>query len=195
MGAVVDRRPRLTIAPGRRPARPGPRWPRARRWGASAGVALVAVSTASVAGLLPVQVVRIGSDSMAPTVESGDLVLLDRGEPQPSRRDVVAVPHPDTGELLVKRVAAVGGDTVALEDGVVVVNGEPLCEPWSDPARIDGVFFGPLTVPAGEVFLLSDDRRLTVDSRAFGTVAATALTGVVGPRLWPSPGGLEVDLC
>ena len=194
MGAVVDRRAGLTTGPRRRRPRPG-REPRARRWAASVGVVLVALWTASVAGLLPVQVVRIDSGSMASTVEGGDLVLLDRGDPQASRHDVVAVPHPRTGELLVKRVTAVGGDTVALEDGVVVVNGEPVCEPWSDPVRIDGVFFGPVPVPAGEVFLLSDDRRLTVDSRTFGTVAAADLAGVVGPRLWPSPGGLPVAPC
>lgn len=148
-----------------------------------------------MAGLLPVQIVRIDSDSMAPTVDGGDLVLLDRGDQRAGRRDVVAVPHPGSGELLIKRVAAVGGDTVGLEDGVVVVNGERVCEPWSDPVRIDGVFFGPVTVPAGELFVLSDDRRLTVDSRTFGTVPASDLAGVVGARLWPSPGGLPTDAC
>ena len=37
--------------------------------------------------------------------------------------------HPDTGTLLVKRAVALGGDQVAIEDGVLVVNGMPVCEP------------------------------------------------------------------
>ncbi len=150
---------------------------------------------ASVAGLLPVQVMRVGSGSMAPTVAAGDLVLAEHTPGPVGRRDVVVVAHPVTGTLLVKRVVALGGDEVSIEDGVLVVDAVPVCEPSIDPARLDGVWFGPVTVPDGEVFLLGDDRGGSIDSRAFGPVPAGTVTAVVRTRLWPAPGGLPVDRC
>lgn len=105
---------------------------------------------------------------MSPTIAAGDLVLVERGGGTVERRDVVVVDHPETGALLVKRAVAIGGDRLAIEDGVLVVNGERVCEPDIDPARLDGVFFGPVTVARGEVFLLGDDRASSIDALAEG---------------------------
>jgi signal peptidase I len=150
---------------------------------------------ASVSGLLPLRTERVDSGSMAPTLGAGDLVLVERDPGAVQRREIVVARDPQTGGQLVKRVVAVGGDRVRLEDGVVVVNDAPVCEPTIDPDRIDGVFFRTVTVPAGELFLLGDDRRDSVDSRDFGTVAETEVLGVVRGRVWPSPGGLSDELC
>ncbi len=149
----------------------------------------------SVAGLLPVQIMRVGSDSMSPTIEAHDLVLLERGSGAVQRMDVVAAGHPDTGTLLVKRAVGLGGDRVAIEDGVLVVNGTAVCEPTIDPERLDGVWFGPVTVPPGQLFLLGDDRASSIDSRTFGPVPARDVTGLVSSRLWPSPGALPDERC
>ena len=173
-----------------------PRWRRrSRRATTGLMVALLVLLVASVAGLLPLQVMRVGSDSMSPTFATGDLVLLDRTGGAVERMDVVAVDHPDTGTLLVKRAVALGGDQMAIEDGVLVVNGIPVCEPTIDPSRLDGVWFGPVTVPPGELFLLGDERDSAIDSRHFGTVSAADVRGFVEGRLWPSPGPLRVDRC
>lgn len=150
---------------------------------------------ASVTGILPLRLMRVGSDSMSPTIAAGDLVLVARGGGAVERGDVVVVDHPETGALLVKRAVALGGDRLAIEDGVLVVDGEPVCEPGIDPARLDGVWFGPVTVARGEVFLLGDDRASSIDSRTFGTVPEDEVTGRVGGRLWPSPGALPDALC
>jgi signal peptidase I len=158
-------------------------------------IVLAVLLVLSVAGLLPVQIMRVGSESMSPTIATGDLVLLDRGHHGIARMDVVVVERPDTGVLLVKRAVALGGDQVAIEDGVLVVNGAAVCEPAIDPERLDGVWFGPETVPPGEVFLLGDDRASSIDSRAFGTVSADDVRGRVNSRLWPSPGALPGDHC
>jgi signal peptidase I len=61
--------------------------------------------------------------------------------------------------------------------------------------RLDGVWFGPVTVPPGELFLLGDDRDSSIDSRAFGTVPELDVRGRVDNRLWPSPGALAGDRC
>ncbi|MGY1703820.1 signal peptidase I [Geodermatophilus sp. SYSU D00697] len=165
-------------------------WARLRSaavWGAW-GLALLLV--ASLAGLLPLQVMRVDSDSMQPTIDPGDLLVVRHGDGPAHRGDVVAVEHPLQEGLLVKRVAGVGGDEVAIEDGVLVVDGAPVCEPAIDPALLDGVWFGPVTVPPDTLFLLSDNRDGAIDSRAFGPVPTSSLVGSVPARLWPSPGGL-----
>jgi signal peptidase I len=166
------------------------------RWTGAVACVLLFVLVASVAGWLPWQIMRVGSDSMEPTLSSGAVVLVDRWSDGVDRMDVVVVDPPDAGGApLVKRAVAVGGDEIAIEDGVLVVNGSPVCEPAIDPALIDAQYFGPLTVPAGELFLLGDSRESSVDSRAFGTVGADQVRGRLAARIWPSPGGLGVGSC
>jgi signal peptidase I len=172
---------------------------RGRRRLATAATALAVTLTvlvgASVAGLLPVRLMRVDAGSMEPALSAGDLVLVDHGVEGLRRRDVVAAHHPVTGASLVKRVVGFPGDRIALEDGVLVVNGEPQCEPGIDPDRLDGVWFGPVTVPDGTLFLLGDARADSIDSRAFGAVPLDDVVGVVRGRVWPSPGALPSPRC
>jgi len=159
-----------------------------------AGLWLVAAAAlllvAATSGLLPVQPMRVDSDSMTPTLAADDLLLVRHGQGPVQRGDVVAVTSPLGDGMLVKRAVAVGGDEVAIEDGVLVVDSVAVCEPAIDPARLDGVFFGPITVPDGELFLLGDSRDGSVDSRSFGPVPTSSLVGTVTARLWPGPGAL-----
>jgi signal peptidase I len=189
---MADRRPGLTDSPATVPSTR--RWTLQRCLGGLAVVLLLLV-VGSVTGLLPVQIMRVDSGSMAPTISVGDLVVVDRTAGPVHRGDVVVAPHPDTGTMLVKRAVGLAGDEVGIEDGVLVVDGEAVCEPRIDPALQDGVWFGPVTVPDGEVFLLGDDRSGSIDSRDFGTVPADEVVGQVGTRIWPHPGRLPVDSC
>jgi signal peptidase I len=132
---------------------------------------------------------------MAPTLAVGDLVVVERSAGPVRRMDVIAVEDPVGDGLLVKRAVGLGGDTVGIEDGVLVVNGTPVCERAVDQSRVDGVYFGPVTVPAGRVFLLGDERSASIDSRDFGPLADSAMVGLVRVRLWPSPGSLPSDRC
>jgi signal peptidase I len=169
---------------------------RRSRWTGAVLCVAVLVLVASVAGWLPAQLMRVGSASMEPTIPTGALVLVERWSHDVHRMDVVVVDPPDgSGPPLVKRAVAVGGDEVALEDGVLVVNGAPVCEPSIDPALIDAEYFGPLTVPPGELFLLGDNRETSIDSRSFGTVRRAEVRGRVLTRIWPSPGGVGVGSC
>jgi signal peptidase I len=189
---VADRRAELISPPVAAPSTR--RWT-ARRYLSGLAVVLLLLVVGSVTGLLPVQVMRVDSGSMTPTIAIGDLLVVDRLAGPVDRRDVVVVPHPETGDLLVKRAVGLGGDQVAIEDGVLVVDGRAVCEPSIDPARQDGVWFGPVTVPAGEVFLMGDDRDSSIDSRDFGPVPVADVVGQVGLRVWPVPGRLPVDSC
>lgn len=144
------------------------------------------------AGALPVEAVVVRSASMDPTLHDGDRLLLHHGHDDLHRGDIVALSDPDGSGLLVKRIVAVGSDTLAIEDGVLVVGGSRVDEPWTDPRDLDGVYLGPLVVPAGEVFVLGDNRAESVDSRHFGPVPVGAVVGRIVARLWPGPGAVQV---
>ncbi|MDT7548170.1 MAG: signal peptidase [Nocardioidaceae bacterium] len=133
---------------------------------------------------------RVSSTSMRPTLMSGDHVLVDKVGPRshhPQRNDIIAFTIPGTGQLLIKRVAGVAGDVVGIEDGVLVVNRKPVHEPYVNAAEMDSVYFGPVVVPPGRVFVLGDNRANSIDSRRFGPVALSAVTGRVLGRIWPPP--------
>ncbi|HEY0616591.1 MAG TPA: signal peptidase I [Kribbella sp.] len=154
----------------------------------------------SIAGLLVVLVVvllqfgepmRVSSSSMEPTLKSGDQILIATRAYKshgPARGDLVVFDGPDGP--LVKRVAAIAGDEVGIEDGQLVVNARIVPEPAVDQSTVDGMYYGPVTVPSGSVFVLGDNRANSVDSRTLGPVPLDALIGQVRIRLWPSPGDL-----
>jgi signal peptidase I len=132
--------------------------------------------------------VRISSESMAPTLLRGDVVLVDRRALAVSelrRGDLVTFANPQTSEESLKRVVALPGDTVATIDAVLHVNGAPVDEPYVDFRDWEGIFSARVTVPRGAVFLLGDNRGGSVDSRDFGAVPVERLDGRVLVRLWP----------
>jgi signal peptidase I len=127
---------------------------------------------------------RVDGDSMAPTLRSGDVAVLGKiGGPRVGQ--VVVLRDPQDGSPVVKRVVALGGQTVEIRDAYLYVDGAEVDEPFVDHSRIDGVYFGPVTVPAGDVFVLGDSRDGSIDSRIFGPVPSSAVTGRVLWRLWP----------
>lgn len=145
------------------------------------------VALAGAVGVLALRLwvfepVTVLSDSMSPTVEVGDVVVLSHVVPDDSLvGDVVAFRDPDDGGVAIKRVAAEGGQTLIIRDGVLSVDERPVDEPYVDPAHVDGTFFHQVTVPEGHVFVLGDNRSASIDSRDFGFVALEELTGTV---LW-----------
>ncbi len=120
------------------------------------------------------------SDSMAPTVDDGDIVVVDKfvwrwGELD--HGDVVTFTLPDNGDVLIKRVVGLPGDTITIEDAILRVNGTSVPEPYVDHSRIDGLYFGPVVVPQNQLFLLGDNRFTSTDSRDYGPVPIDSLTG------------------
>jgi signal peptidase I len=158
------------------------------RWSARSAIGVV-LAVLGVAALLLVTPVQVTADSMRPTMRSGDHVLALRtvfglGR-DPGRGTVVTAHEPRSGQLLVKRVVAVAGDRVGIEDGYLVVNGRRPHEPRVDHDSVDSTYFGPVRVPAGAVFLMGDNRGNSLDSRDFGAVPTKEITGTVLVRLWP----------
>jgi signal peptidase I len=129
----------------------------------------------------------VRSDSMTPTLRSGDQILAEKLSPRLhriDRGDVVVLDAPGTDELVVKRVVGVGGDEVGLSDGRLVVNGHRVHESYVDLDTVDGVYFGPVVVPSGTVFVMGDHRAVSVDSRDFGAVPEGRVVGRMVLKLW-----------
>ena len=88
-------------------------------------------------------------------------------------------------EMYVKRVIGIPGDTVDIKDGFVYVNGNKLTEDYVKGATFAGEITLPLTVEKNQVFVMGDNREVSVDSRAFGTVDYDRLEGKVAFRIFP----------
>ncbi|MGC9536504.1 signal peptidase I [Streptomyces sp. UG1] len=144
----------------------------------------------------------VPTPSMAPTIGAGDRVLAERVDGGEVRRGDVVVFTDKTwvsNAPVVKRVVAVGGDTVACcTDGRLTVNGKQIDEPYlakDNPAEFQN--FPTVTVPKGRLFLLGDERTGSLDSTAHltdaaqGTVARSAVSARVDAVVWPMDGMLE----
>lgn len=138
-----------------------------------------------------VQPFMIPTGSMIPTIEIGDRVLADktvyRFVREPEQGDIVVFDDPNgVHPQLIKRVIAVAGQTVDVADGQVVVDGEPLDEPYvhgkvTEPGSIEL----PTTVPDGSVWLMGDNRPESGDSRFFGPRPISTVRGRAFWTYWP----------
>ncbi|MFB9557573.1 signal peptidase I [Streptomyces roseoviridis] len=143
----------------------------------------------------------VPSDSMTPTLDVGSKVLAQRVDGADVKRgDIVVFQDPLWGDVtMVKRVVAVGGDTVACcgADGRLTLNGTPVDEPYLPAGKpASGQKFS-VTVPAGNLFLLGDERHTSMDSRAHlqeagrGSVPRSAVVARVDAVAWPAKGVVE----
>ena len=114
---------------------------------------------------LPAWLTRVQSDSMAPALRDGQLVLTipPRRKHRFRRGAVVAVDSREVGRRIVKRIIGLPGDHLRLEGNHVWVNGHLLDEPYASAATYRGTF----DVPAGHYVLLGDNRDASSDSRSW----------------------------
>lgn len=132
-------------------------------------------------------IIRITGDSMSHTLNRGDILLTLRGD-EVQRGDLIVF-YVEGNKMLVKRAVAVAGDRVEMtEDGVLIVNDQPVDEPYISSRALgecDQEF--PLVVPQERVFVLGDHRELSIDSRssAMGCIAREQVIGKVAVRIWP----------
>ena len=147
------------------------------------GQVLLLAAGVLLAGLLTgaVTVATVASSSMEPTICTGDRVVLWHwgAVEQVRRGDLVTLTEPGGRVPLLKRVVALEGQRVEVDDGRLLVDGRRQVEPYVDLESVDGTFFGPVTVEQGRVFVLGDRREFSVDSRSFGGVPRADLTGRV----------------
>lgn len=134
--------------------------------------------------------VKMGNNSMAPTLHRGDLVLVDRLYKyfwQIERTDMVAYYRPGTEDLMIKRVIATGGESVSGKNGAIWIDEKYRLSEEEYGARC-AADFDTVLVPEGCVFVLSDDRQYLEDSREedIGCVALDDIVGVMHIKVLPS---------
>jgi signal peptidase I len=125
----------------------------------------------------------VPSTGMEQTVLSGDRVIADLRQyrnPRPKRRDVVIFRK--EGTFFIKRVVAVGGDTIEGKDGAIFVNGQRLNEPYVQHLGNLSLVpneFSPVEIAPGELFVMGDNRDVSRDSRMgdFGLVPENTVAG------------------
>jgi signal peptidase I len=137
-----------------------------------------------------VQPFIIPSSSMEPTLIISDRVLVNRfiyRFTQPKVGDIVVFVSPEEGNIdLIKRVVAVGGQSIDIRDGKVFVDGTQRVEPFVNEAYPDHYDSDePVTVPRGSVFVMGDNRPNSKDSRYIGTQPVTRILGRAFAIYWP----------
>ena len=148
---------------------------------------LVVVAAAAVlVAVLVLPILRIYGQSMSETLDNGDIVVsvktadLETG-------DIVAFYYNNT--ILVKRVIGQSGDWIDIaKDGTVSVNQVELEEPYLDRKAYGEIDIKlPYQVPEGRIFVMGDNREISIDSRTMmiGCVAEEQIVGKIIYRVWP----------
>lgn len=153
------------------------------------GTIAVLVVVAAVAVLITtlfLPILQISGDSMSPTLEHDEIVILLKTKGF-ERGDLIGFYY--QGKILLKRVIALPEDEVAIDaEGNVYINGEILEEPYvTDKSLGDCDLEFPYKVPGTGYFVLGDQRSNSVDSRnsAIGAISQEDIIGKVFLRVWP----------
>ena len=149
-------------------------------------VLLVVAAIAVLITTLFLPILQISGDSMSPTLEHDEIVVLLKTR-KFERGDLIGFYY--QGKILLKRVIAVPDDEVAIDaDGNVYVNGELLEEPYvTEKGLGDCDLEFPYKVPAASYFVMGDRRSNSVDSRnsLVGAISRDDIIGKVFIRVWP----------
>lgn len=147
-----------------------------------------------VAITLVIKPTIVKESSMEPTLYENNYLFINKlsykMKEHPEYGDIIVFKSDldkDDGsgkKLLIKRVIGVEGDTITIADGKVYRNGEPLQEPYTLEGFTNGTV-SDYTVPHDEVYVMGDNRSISLDSRELGTIEEDTIMGKAFIRLYP----------
>ena len=130
--------------------------------------------------------VRVDNISMQPTLQPGNFILVNKLAyrlDEPDYGDVVIFHYPlNPQEDYIKRIIGLPGDTVRVEDGIVIVDGQPLRESYISD---EPMYSNEWQVPEGHIFVLGDNRNQSSDSHSWGYVPMENVIGKALVVYWP----------
>lgn len=137
----------------------------------------------------------VEGESMETTLHNNEKLVVNKvvyyvQDPKPG--DIVVF-HAEATRDYIKRVIAVAGDTVEVKNDQLLINGNPVEEPYlaqkreeakrlGEPLTQD---FGPVKIPEGHIFVMGDNRPNSHDSRAIGPVSVSTVVGRAEFTFWP----------
>ncbi len=159
---------------------------------------LITIVSSSLSAVMKsnfVQAFKMSSAAMEPTLLLGDHVLTDRSQSarKPNRGDLIVFEYPeDPTKDFIKRVVAVGGDTVEIRNKELLVNGKAVSEAYAvhNEANMVPASENPRdnlssrAIPEGEYFVMGDNRDRSYDSRFWGSVPKSRVKGTVKSIYW-----------
>lgn len=157
-------------------------------------VLAIALALALLIRLFVAEPRYIPSDSMVPTLQVGDRLVVEKISYRlhpPQQGDIVVFDPPaqlqqlgyTTDQAFIKRVIAQPGQTVQVHLGKVWIDGEPLTEPYI--AEPPGYEMRSITVPPGHVFVMGDNRNNSNDSHVWGFLPVENIIGRAIFRFYP----------
>lgn len=161
------------------------------QWVFSIGVAFLLTFTLRT---YVISAADVDGSSMLPTLNDKDKIFVEKlslFSNHYSKGEIVIFDSKnEKNDIYVKRVIAVAGDTIEIKDGHVYLNGSKLSEPYlkSNTATTGGSFLGEnqkITINKGFIFVLGDNRAISLDSRYIGPINVKDIKGHVVLRSFP----------
>lgn len=136
------------------------------------------------------QPVRVEGTSMQPELRDQDRLFINKFAyhfENISPGDVVVFHYPrDPSKSYIKRVIALPGDTLWIDEGQVYVNGKRISEPYVPASYRDDRSMPEVMIPPNEYFVMGDHRSISSDSRDFGPVPRNLIYGKAAFVYWPA---------
>lgn len=135
--------------------------------------------------------VRVDGSSMEQTLHNNEFVFMERVTywfREPAYGDVIICTYPnEPGKTFVKRVIGTEGDELKIANGVLYINDEPA---YAEYAYFNGFAghtrsFGPIVIPEDCIFVMGDNRNVSMDSRDIGPLHKDRVRGKAPLVIWP----------
>lgn len=178
------------VDPGPQPPDPGPSVPERNSLRLWLRDLLVSVAASFMIITFVYQPVRVEGTSMLPELRDQDRLFINKFAyhfESISRGDVVVFHYPrDPSKSYIKRVIALPGDSLRIDEGRVYVNGKRIAEPYVPLRFRDDRSMAKMVIPLNDYFVMGDHRSISSDSRDFGPVPRNLIYGKAAFIYWPA---------
>ena len=126
--------------------------------------------------------VRVNGGSMDDTLHEGDILILEKFRTNYKLHDIVVVNTKKLTDPVIKRIMAIPGDTVSIENGSLYINKKKVNDPYNNYFMED---YEEIKLDDDQYFVLGDNRKISLDSRVIGPIKEKEIEGIVNIRVWP----------